>query len=415
MTDRVIVEADGGSRGNPGVAGYGALVRDAHTGRVLVERAAPLGKQSNNVAEYQGLIAGLGAAVEIAPGAAVEVKMDSKLVIEQMAGRWKVKHEDMRRLSLEAAALVRRIRAAGGSVSWTWIPRERNKAADKLSNDGMDGRTIDTLPSALTGAGLTATTTTATTATTTATPPSPPTDEPALDLFGASEAGVRPAPPTAATDTSRPGAPAATTGASRLLLVRHAATSHTDQGRVDGRGGSDPGLDATGRIQARALATVVRDLAGPGATLVTSSLARARQTGAVIGTALGVDAEVDADWDEQAFGDWDGRRFAELAADHPDDLDRLWTDPDFRRPGGESHSELTARVQAAFERATATPGTVVVVTSRKPVLVVLARALGVAPDRFWALSTDPASVSAVEVWPDGNVSVPFVNRTARLA
>jgi len=146
---RVVVEADGGSRGNPGGAGYGAVVRDAHTGRVLVERAAPLGKQSNNVAEYRGLVAGLEAAADLAPGAVVEVRMDSKLVVEQMAGRWKVKHEDMKRLSLEAGAVVGRIRAAGGSVSWTWIPRENNKVADKLSNDGMDGRTIDTLPAAL--------------------------------------------------------------------------------------------------------------------------------------------------------------------------------------------------------------------------------------------------------------------------
>ncbi len=396
VTDRVVVEADGGSRGNPGVAGYGAVVFDAHTGRVLVERAAPLGKQSNNVAEYQGLIAGLDAAAAVAPGAVVDVRMDSKLVIEQMAGRWKVKHEDMRRLSLEAAAIVRRIRAAGGSVTWTWIPREKNKKADKLSNDGMDGRTIDTLRAALgSAAGGTAATTT-------------DSETAALDLFGMPDA----APAAAA--TTRPVGAAATTGASRLLLVRHATTANTTQGRVDGRGGKDPDLDATGRIQARAVASAVRDLAGPGATLVTSSLARARQTGAAIGTALGVAAEVDPDWDEQAFGDWDGRLVADLAADHADDLERLWTDPDFRRPGGESHGEVTARVEGAYDRLTSTPGTVVVVTSRKPILVVLAQTLGVPPDRFWALATDPASISAVEVWPDGNVSVPFVNRTAHL-
>ncbi|MDQ2797640.1 MAG: reverse transcriptase-like protein, partial [Actinomycetota bacterium] len=148
---RLVVEADGGSRGNPGVAGYGALVRDAGTGTVLAERAAPLGKRSNNVAEYRGLIAGLQSAVAIDPAASVEVRMDSKLVIEQMAGRWKIKHEDMRTLALEANELVRRIQSAGGSLSWTWIPRERNKAADKLSNDGMDGLTIDRLSAASPG------------------------------------------------------------------------------------------------------------------------------------------------------------------------------------------------------------------------------------------------------------------------
>ena len=106
MTRRLIVEADGGSRGNPGVAGYGSLVRDADTGALLAERAAPLGKESNNVAEYTGLIEGLRAVVDHAPGAAVTVRMDSKLVVEQMSGRWKIKHEDMKRLAAEAQALA---------------------------------------------------------------------------------------------------------------------------------------------------------------------------------------------------------------------------------------------------------------------------------------------------------------------
>ena len=139
---RLVVEADGGSRGNPGVAGYGALVRDRRTDEVLAERAAPLGKESNNVAEYSGLVAGLLAAEAIDAGAEVEVRMDSKLVIEQMAGRWKIKHPDMKRLALDAREVVRRLAESGGAVTWTWIPREANKAADKLSNDGMDGRTI---------------------------------------------------------------------------------------------------------------------------------------------------------------------------------------------------------------------------------------------------------------------------------
>ncbi len=139
---RLVVEADGGSRGNPGVAGYGALVRDADSGRVLIELAEPLGKQSNNVAEYSGLIAGLRAVVDLDPSADVVARMDSKLVVEQMSGRWKIKHEDMRRLALEARHLCTEIGDAGGSVSFEWIPREENKAADALSNDAMDGRSI---------------------------------------------------------------------------------------------------------------------------------------------------------------------------------------------------------------------------------------------------------------------------------
>jgi ribonuclease HI len=134
MSDRrLILEADGGSRGNPGPAAYGAVVRDAHTSKVLAAEGLPIGRATNNVAEYRGLIAGLEMARELDPTAALEVRMDSKLVIEQMAGRWKVRHADMKSLALEAA----RLRPA--TVIWTWVPRELNKVADTLVNRALDG------------------------------------------------------------------------------------------------------------------------------------------------------------------------------------------------------------------------------------------------------------------------------------
>lgn len=131
MTD-LIVEADGGSRGNPGIAGSGALVRDAG-GRVLAAVAVPLGTASNNVAEYTGLIEGLKLAREINPAAYVEVRLDSKLVVEQMSGRWKIKHEDMKRLAAEASGILSPMQ-----VTYTWIPRKDNGDADRLSNEAMD-------------------------------------------------------------------------------------------------------------------------------------------------------------------------------------------------------------------------------------------------------------------------------------
>src|SRR6185437_1226749 len=129
---RLVIEADGGSRGNPGPAGYGALVREGPL--VLAERAEAIGSATNNVAEYRGLIAGLEAAREISPDAEINVRMDSKLVVEQMSGRWKVKHEGMRALAREAAQLV----AGFPSVTFTWIPRAQNSAADALANAAMD-------------------------------------------------------------------------------------------------------------------------------------------------------------------------------------------------------------------------------------------------------------------------------------
>ncbi|MFJ8794331.1 bifunctional RNase H/acid phosphatase [Streptomyces sp. NPDC102462] len=128
-----IVEADGGSRGNPGPAGYGAVVLDAVTGQALLEAAEYIGIATNNVAEYRGLLAGLRAARDLDPGAAVHVRMDSKLVVEQMSGRWKIKHPDLKPLAAEAARVLPPDR-----VTYEWIPRERNKHADRLANEAMD-------------------------------------------------------------------------------------------------------------------------------------------------------------------------------------------------------------------------------------------------------------------------------------
>jgi probable phosphoglycerate mutase len=133
----LIVEADGGSRGNPGPAGYGALVREGASGEVLAERAGYVGIATNNVAEYRGLVAGLRAARGIDPAAAIEVRLDSKLLVEQMSGRWKIKHPDMR-----ALATIARSVAAGAQVSYTWLPRSRNADADALANEAMDTESL---------------------------------------------------------------------------------------------------------------------------------------------------------------------------------------------------------------------------------------------------------------------------------
>jgi len=368
---RLVVEADGGSRGNPGNAGYGALVRDAVSGAVIAERAESVGIATNNVAEYAGLVAGLKAARDIDPAAEVEVRLDSKLLVEQMSGRWKIKHEDMRRLALEARDVAADLSAAGGSVTYTWVPRAENSAADALANSAMDGNPVN-----WTG-----------------------TPDPA-----------RPAPLSGAAG------PAADLGApSRIVLVRHGVTDFTATGRLDGRGGPDPSLNSEGRRQARAVAAGVRSFIGDNpARVVTSSLQRAIETGKAIADALGVRAELDADWDEQSFGDWDDKSMGYLAARHPQELLRFREDPHYSRPGGEAHRDLEARVLAAFERATAAGGTVVVASHRKPIMTVLAHVLGISYQRIWRIATAPASLTSVEVWADGGVSVAFVNDTSHL-
>ncbi|GAB3588915.1 bifunctional RNase H/acid phosphatase [Calidifontibacter terrae] len=375
MTRSLIVEADGGSRGNPGVAGYGALVRDPATGEIIARRAAPLGKASNNVAEYEGLLAGLRAALAIDPAATIEVRMDSKLVIEQMAGRWKIKHEDMKRLAIQGQELVRQLRAAGGSISWTWIPREINKDADALSNDGMDGLFVEEdLEDA-------------------------PVVQEAVDEVVSPVKSAAPQPV-------------------RILLVRHGVTDFTVQGRLDGRGGADPSLNAEGREQAAAAARGVRAKVRPGASVrvIASGLARAQQTADAIAAELGVNREVDVDLDEQNFGDWDGQSVRDLVADA--DFARLRSDPTYAPPGGgETHDLVAHRVGAALDRivASSEPGNIVVVVShRKPIMVALADVLGLDLDTAWLLAIAPASLTGLEVWSDGHTSISFVNDTNHL-
>lgn len=128
-----IVFADGGSRGNPGAAAYGALVISAIDGRVLAERAGYLGIQTNNYAEYNGLIAGLEAVAELNREAPVHVRMDSKLVVEQMSGRWKIKHPDMRTLAVRASKIL-----PAHLVKYEWVPRADNALADALVNEALD-------------------------------------------------------------------------------------------------------------------------------------------------------------------------------------------------------------------------------------------------------------------------------------
>jgi len=130
---KLIIEADGGSRGNPGPAAYGCLVKDAQTNEVLFEEGKTLGITTNNVAEYSGLIAALEAAHEIDPNAQIEVRMDSKLVVEQMSGNWKIKHVNMKGLVEKARKAF-----AQSQVKYVWVPREDNLAADTLLNIALD-------------------------------------------------------------------------------------------------------------------------------------------------------------------------------------------------------------------------------------------------------------------------------------
>lgn len=131
--------ADGGARGNPGPAGAGAVVFDA-IGKRVVEVSDYLGEATNNVAEYEAVLRGLKALLDLfgdthLKEAQVAVRMDSKLVIEQMKGSYRVKHPNLIPRHLEIKNLLAR---HFGVVSFEHVPREKNKDADELANRAMD-------------------------------------------------------------------------------------------------------------------------------------------------------------------------------------------------------------------------------------------------------------------------------------
>jgi broad specificity phosphatase PhoE/ribonuclease HI len=395
--EHVIVEADGGSRGNPGNAGYGAVVFDAATGARLAERAASLGIATNNVAEYSGLIAGLEAAASLG-ARRVDVRMDSKLVVEQCSGRWQVKQPHLRPLVSRATELL----SGFDAVSLQWIPRASNKAADALANAAMDGETINRdlgpVDGGAPGAAATlfdvdgddppAETSTA-----------DPTARAAAEGASASAAGGSAGWRTASSPQRR---------ATTTVLVRHASSVLSPERRFSGRG--DVPLSQDGLAQAERVAA--RLGARPGVDVVVSSpLRRAKRTAELIAKAAGVQLVTDDDLVETDFGAWEGLTFAEARAADPAAVDAWMASPDVAPPGGESFAEVATRVAGARDRLLATyPGqTLVVVSHVTPLKTLLRLALEAPPVMLYRLQLDVTSVSEIDWYPDGPANVRLVN------
>ncbi|MEW2163801.1 bifunctional RNase H/acid phosphatase [Streptomyces sp. NPDC007084] len=409
-----IVEADGGSRGNPGPAGYGSVVIDAATGETLVERAEYIGVATNNVAEYRGLLAGLRAARDLDPEARVLVRMDSKLVVEQMSGRWQIKHPAMRPLAAEAAGILPR-----SQVTYEWIPREKNKHADHLANKAMDRAA--TGEAEIPGER-----------------PDSPGGEAAIQAGRPESPGAEAAKPTddsraARTDDSRAarnddrraarnvatvgwGSPPDMGAPATFVLLRHGETPLTPQKRFSGSGGSDPSLSAVGRDQAERAA---KALAARGTiqAVVASPLARTRETAAVVAERLGLDVAVDDGLRETDFGAWEGLTFGEVRERHPDDLNSWLASPDAQPTGGgESFAATALRMAETRDRLTAAYAgrTVLLVTHVTPIKTLIRLALGAPPESLFRMELSAASLSAVAYYADGNASVRLFNDTSHL-
>ncbi|WP_416975600.1 bifunctional RNase H/acid phosphatase [Streptomyces sp. 4F14] len=411
------MEADGGSRGNPGPAGYGAVVIDEVTGELLAERSGFLGVATNNVAEYNGLLAGLRAAHALNPSAAVHVRMDSKLVVEQMSGRWQIKHPALRPLAAEAARIL-----PGAQVGYEWIPRSQNKRADKLANKAMDAGQRGEVPpgGVVEGDAYEA---------------PAGADGDAYEADGAVGTGVgvardghreavavpesRPRHTTShpeRTPEPRPAAAPDMGTPATLVLLRHGETPLTPEKRFSGSGGSDPSLSAVGREQA---ARVAEALARRGTieAIVASPLARTRETAEAVAARLGLDVAVDDGLRETDFGAWEGLTFREVRERHPEDMAAWLGDPQARPTGGgESFAEVAKRTEATRDRLTrAYAGrTVLVVSHVTPIKTLVRLALGAPPEALFRMDLSAASLSAVAYYADGNASVRLLNDTSHL-
>ena len=346
----VIVEADGGSRGNPGQAAYGAV-----TGELIAERGEKIGIATNNVAEYSGLIAGLELAAEHAPEADIEVRMDSKLVVEQMSGNWKIKHPDMKPLALKANRL------APFGTTFTWIPRAENSHADRLVNEALDGK-----------------------------------------RDGSGPLTPRPAAVGKPTPTRGWGPPGVTP--TTLVMVRHGVTDATTGKRFSGGLASDdPPLNDEGRAQARATGEWLAPMASTFDALVASPVRRTRETAEILSGFLDLEIIEEPAMAEMEFGSWDGLSFAEVRDQWPDELSSWLGDLDSAPHGGESFRTVEKRVLEGRDRLLETYAgrTTVVVSHVTPIKTLVAHALGAPLEAVHRMELAPASVTVLSYFSVG--------------
>jgi probable phosphoglycerate mutase len=381
---KLVVEADGGSRGNPGPSGSGAVVIDAETGLVITEISTFGGVATNNVAEYKAVLAGLTEAFRHNPTASVTVRMDSKLVVEQMSGNWKIKHPDMQVLGIEVQRLI-----AGKDVTWTWIPREQNTLADALANEAMDSerdviRHIDT-----------------------------------REVVSSASLEYNPVLPSSLRAPGNVNEPMTT-----LILVRHGRTALTEAHKISGGGGDDPHLSELGNADANAVASLVSGFGRggvfshiPAATAVVSSpMNRTRDTAKIISQKLGLETSVEENLREISFGDWDGQTNDQVNELWPEQFSAWRGSWELSPPNGESLEVFDSRIRVARQNILQkfSGETVVVVAHVMPIRGFVSLALEAGAAGYWVTQVAPCSVTIVRHWGPDQSELVTTNFTGHL-
>jgi probable phosphoglycerate mutase len=356
---------------------------------VLIEIARFIGVATNNVAEYVALVAGLEAAFDRDENAEIIVRMDSKLVIEQMSGRWKIKHPDMIQLGKQVQDLVR-----GKTVSWQWIPREQNFRADALANKAMD----DLADSQSSGTSVTV----------------GKVNQLASAVTEFNE--TAPSSVRSPVDVSLP--------LTTIVLVRHGRTELTEARKISGGDGDDPSLSAAGNSDAEKVAHALKAIGSQGSwqriapisAVVTSPMKRARETAEIIAEGFGLQVTDNENLREISFGDWDGLSHEEAQV-HDPELWNSWRGSwEVSPPNGESLEVFDQRLQLAREQIVERHSgkTVVVVAHVMPIRGFLRWAFDAAAAAYWRPQVAPCSISIIRVWGDQTAEVVTVNHTAHL-
>jgi len=307
------------------------------------------------VAEYSGLIAALHYVNKLDPAARVEVAMDSKLVVEQMSGRWQIKNEGMRALAKTAK------QAHDGSlVTYRWIPRDENAHADRLANKALDER-VD---------------------------------------------GYKPVvPANRLTDRLRDAEVP-----TLVYMVRHGETILTPERKFSGTGELNPPLTEIGREQAIKVAHEIAKIKPD--VLIASPMQRTRDTAEEISKTTGLLPIFDEAWYECNFGDWDGFSIQEVKDKWPDEYTNWLSSSAVTPPGGESYDDLAARIEPAFDSlAEKYPGQKVVIVTHNGVIKQTASIVMEAnPNSLFHIDISPCSISSFSIWPsDGLRAVRSIN------
>jgi broad specificity phosphatase PhoE len=280
--------------------------------------------------------------------------------------------------------LALRARAAHPAelVSYTWVPREKNRAADRLVNAALDG-TWDP------GAAL--------------------TDDLSEDLPGSADV------PSGLLPGTLPGWSPQVGLTTTTVLLRHGHTHHSAAKRFSGAGGDDPALNDLGVAEAQAAASSLANRGGI-EVIVSSPMRRTRQTADVVASAMRCSVVEEPDVRECDFGEWEGYTFAEVKERWPDELAAWLHSTSVAPPGGESFDAVLARVDDGLARLRRDYAgqTALVVSHVTPIKALVRAALGVDASVLFRMELLPASISTVRWYEDGAASLTGFNDVSHL-